>query len=335
MSNLSVIRSPQLIAAEINNIKSQTRKMLLYNSIEIGRRLTEAKSLVDHGEWGTWLEKSVEYSKSTSNNLMRIFDEYAADQITLLDDNAKSDTFAKLSYSQAVALLGVPEEEREAFIENNDIDNMSTRELQQAIKERDQALENLANVRHIAIEKSEEARKFYDEKCQVEADRRTTDQVLRTTQADVKMLQDTLKKERDNSKKSINDLEDKIIEAKASGNTEEVEQLQESIGKIESELENSNLKIIELERQLLIKPIEASYEKIPEEIEKELEELRKKANPSGIKFKLIFDDLVKKFQELLVLINEMDSETQEKYKKAVEALANKILEKLGESNESI
>jgi hypothetical protein len=68
--------------------------MVLYNSIEIGRKLTEAKSLLDHGEWGEWLENSVEYSKSTANNLMRIFDEYGSDQITLLGDNAKSRTLA-------------------------------------------------------------------------------------------------------------------------------------------------------------------------------------------------------------------------------------------------
>ncbi|MDF2892513.1 MAG: hypothetical protein K0R80_2880, partial [Clostridia bacterium] len=52
VNNASMLigRSPELIAAEINNIKNQTRKMMLYNSIEIGRRLIEAKTLVAHGE---------------------------------------------------------------------------------------------------------------------------------------------------------------------------------------------------------------------------------------------------------------------------------------------
>ena len=82
-----VNRTPEIIAAEINGIKEQTKKMVLYNSIEIGRKLTEAKLLMDHGEWGKWLENAVDYSKSTANNLMKIFQEYGAEQITLLDNN--------------------------------------------------------------------------------------------------------------------------------------------------------------------------------------------------------------------------------------------------------
>jgi len=134
-----IVRTSDVIAAEINGIKAQTRSMMMTASIEIGRRLTEAKSLLDHGEWGEWLESRVAYSKSTANNLMRIFDEFGARQITMLDDNASSATFQRLGYTQAVALLGLPADDREAFIAENPVDEMSTRELQQAIRERDQA----------------------------------------------------------------------------------------------------------------------------------------------------------------------------------------------------
>ena len=71
---------------------------------------------------------------------MRVFEEYGADQLALFGETgAKSQALGSLSYSQAVALLSVPEDEREQFVEENDASNMSTRELQQAIKERDQA----------------------------------------------------------------------------------------------------------------------------------------------------------------------------------------------------
>ncbi|MDF2790465.1 MAG: hypothetical protein K0S80_3566, partial [Neobacillus sp.] len=40
-----LIRTPIMIATEINSIKEQTKKMLLVNSIEIGRRLVEAKTI--------------------------------------------------------------------------------------------------------------------------------------------------------------------------------------------------------------------------------------------------------------------------------------------------
>ena len=39
MSELTTSRTTDLIAAEIINIKEQTKKMVIYNSIEIGRRL--------------------------------------------------------------------------------------------------------------------------------------------------------------------------------------------------------------------------------------------------------------------------------------------------------
>ena len=43
--------------------------------------------------------------------------------------------FEELSYTQALALLSLPtEEEREQFVEENDVAAMSTRELQDAIK---------------------------------------------------------------------------------------------------------------------------------------------------------------------------------------------------------
>ncbi|MHB8983754.1 MAG: DUF3102 domain-containing protein, partial [Carboxydocellales bacterium] len=149
-TGLSTDRTPNLIAFEINSIKEQTRKLVLYNSIEIGRRLVEVKDMLEHGEWGNWLDKSVDYSQRTANNLMKIFDEFGADQIALFGDNANSQTFANLSYSQAIALLGVPKEEREEFVKENDVENMSTRDLQQAIKEKLELEKKLNNAKDTA-----------------------------------------------------------------------------------------------------------------------------------------------------------------------------------------
>ena len=75
-------------------IKDQTKRQVIYNSIEIGRRFVEAKEVVEHGEWSNWLEKFVEYSQRTATNLMKIFNEYGADQITLLSNNSKWQTLA-------------------------------------------------------------------------------------------------------------------------------------------------------------------------------------------------------------------------------------------------
>ena len=47
-----------------------------------------------------------------------------------------------MNFSQALILLGVPEQERDQFIADMDIENMSVRELQKAVKDRDQALQD-------------------------------------------------------------------------------------------------------------------------------------------------------------------------------------------------
>ena len=71
-------RTPEQIASEINFIKEESGKMLLSNAVEIGRRLTEAKELVPHGEWLKWLTESVSYSRSTASRLMKTFREYGS-----------------------------------------------------------------------------------------------------------------------------------------------------------------------------------------------------------------------------------------------------------------
>src|SRR5699024_12724772 len=102
MNEMTVERSQETIATEINSIKEQTQKMLLHNSIEIGKRLVEAKEILPHGEWGSWLEGAVDYSQSTANNLMKIYEEYGDGQAALFGGNADSEAVASLPYTKAL-----------------------------------------------------------------------------------------------------------------------------------------------------------------------------------------------------------------------------------------
>ncbi|AET69800.1 Protein of unknown function (DUF3102) [Desulfosporosinus orientis DSM 765] len=130
-------RTPNAIAAEINMIKFQAERVYLAAAVEIGRRLTEAKALLKHGEWGKWLEESVDFSQSRANKMIRIFKEYGAGQLS----SSNSDSNPNLSYSQAVLLLGIPKEERAQFIVDMDVEGMTIQELRQAVSERTQALQ--------------------------------------------------------------------------------------------------------------------------------------------------------------------------------------------------
>ncbi|RJE46559.1 MULTISPECIES: DUF3102 domain-containing protein [unclassified Dehalobacter] len=138
MDNPTTERTPLVIAAEINMITCQTKKIVLASAIEIGRRLLEAKDLVKHGEWGKWLAESVSYSQKTAERLIKLYKEYGP-KFPDGSDRSKSTPVSILTYTQALLLLGLPEEEREEFIAHNNVGSMTKQELQQALKDRDQA----------------------------------------------------------------------------------------------------------------------------------------------------------------------------------------------------
>ena len=259
MSNVIMNRTPEVIAIEINSIKEQTRRTLLYNSIEIGRKLVEAKELVSHGEWGKWLAESVDYSTSTANNLMRIFEEYGGDQITLLGDNLKSQAFGNLNYSQAVELLGLPAEEREIFVKENNVEEMSTRELKKAIKELKNAnkeKDNALKERDKAIERIsvlEETNKILEETFNAGAEERRT-------------LEERIKELEEEQKNIITpnvDWEEVMeeVQEKMDKITEEKEELERKLKKIEGKQNNSAIKI-----KIYLEEAGRTYQKILEEL---------------------------------------------------------------------
>ena len=123
-------RTAATIAAEIRAYNAQ----FLYCAFEIGKRLVEAKELVGHGGWMEFLEVEIGYKQSFANNMMRLYREY-----NVGGELPNSQTYGNLNPSQALALLALPAADREDFVKENDVESMSVRELQAAIKERDAA----------------------------------------------------------------------------------------------------------------------------------------------------------------------------------------------------
>ena len=137
-------RTIGMVTQEINQLTAQAQRLILGHAIEIGRRLTEAKQMLSHGEWGKWLKEEIHYSKSSANNMMRIFDAYGSTQMGLFGPEANSQTFGDLEYSKALALLSVPAEERDQFAQEVDAEHISVRQLKAAIQERDAAQKQAA-----------------------------------------------------------------------------------------------------------------------------------------------------------------------------------------------
>jgi DNA repair exonuclease SbcCD ATPase subunit len=286
------IRTTDVIAAEIRSIDTQTREIVLRSVIEIGNRLNEAKELVAHGEWGSWLETNVNYSQSTANNFMRVAEEYGSNY----------QAFGNLNFTQAVALLAVQGEDREQFATGIGADELSTRELKEAIKEK-KRLEKQLKQLEVDLQKSEEHAK--------------------TEREASSALQDRVSK-----------LTIELAEAKIAGKDDEAEKLRQSLEASKSELADSLAKIKKLETELKKKPIDvpATVEVIPPAIEAELAELRKKATgAAAIKFRVQFEALSSGFSSLLTTLEEIkvgEPETFDKFKAAVSVLIGKMAERL-------
>ena len=124
MTKASDDRTIEAITGEILDAKRAGGEAIL----TIGRCLIEAKDMLPHGEWLPWLNERVEFSERTARNFMRLAREWTNRQ-----------TLADLGASKALTLLALPPEEREQFVAENNVIDMSARQLEQAIKERDEA----------------------------------------------------------------------------------------------------------------------------------------------------------------------------------------------------
>lgn len=296
MSSIDIVRTPEIVAAEINSIKFQTRNVLLFNSIEIGKRLTEAKEMMEHGQFGKWLAEAVDYSQSTANNLMKIYEQYGADQGALFGDNSKSQTFGNLSYSQAVALLGISAEEREQFIEDNNAAELSIRELKTKIKE-------------------------YEEKNkQLDAANKNLNNILQGTQESFNkelVKTENLTAQLEEQKEAV-----KRADTKASEAWDESAKLKNKVKELEAELN----KPATVETAVI--------EKIPDEVQRELEELRAAVNEKPIsdndaaakaEIALLFTAVKYNFNKMLTAIQKLENtEIRRKYYSAAGKLAENI-----------
>lgn len=100
------------------------------NYIDIGRCLNIVKDegLVPYGQWITWIQEHAQMSERNAQRVMR-----AAREIE------SGSPLARLDFSKVMALLAIPAEEREAFAAEVGAESLSVRQLQAAVKARDDA----------------------------------------------------------------------------------------------------------------------------------------------------------------------------------------------------
>ena len=313
----SKVRTIETITGEIKALQQHTLNCL----IEIGRRLCEAKDMLPHGEFGNWLEREVMFSTSTANNYMRLFQDYGAPQSSLFGAEMKSQALANLSYTKALRLLALPENEREEFAEENDVKNMSTRELDRLIKERDAAI----NQRDVAIKAAADAEKTAAEENEGAA----------RAIADAQERADKLAEELKLKANTVRELSEQLEELKAQpidvtvAPEPDPEKLEAEINKAKAEVEAARKKeIAELEKKLKAAEKEKTSaekskdaadgekQKLLEELaaekaktahaEHQLETIRKTqamSDPVVTEFGVIYNDVQEKLKKLTALMD--------------------------------
>lgn len=306
MTELTAARTIETITVEIKALQNQTLGCI----IEIGRRLCEAKEMLPHGEFGEWLKNEVDFSQSSANGFMKAFREFGSPQNTLFGAELNSQTFANLSYTKALKLLALPENEREEFAEEHDLENMSTRDIDKLIKELKEAKQALADADEGAAFAIAEANERTEKATQALKDKETkvrelADQIAEMKAApidvtvapepDPEKLQAAIEKAaeeaRAEKKKEIEELEKKLKAAeKEKGAAEKAKEAAESEKQKANEaLAGEKAKTDSAERaleslkkaQAMSDPIVTEFKTLFNEVQRMLKRLKELAGTSG------------------------------------------------------
>lgn len=111
----------------LDGLAMQARTLRLsinMNMWQLARVFIEAKELVPHGEWGKWLQENADVSEKTAQDMMAAYRRFGG-----------RPQFETLGRAKTFKLLPLPEGTEERFMEEHDVESMTTREIQEAVKQ--------------------------------------------------------------------------------------------------------------------------------------------------------------------------------------------------------
>lgn len=335
---ISSQRTLDVVTAEIRVLQDNAKRIALEYSIEVGRRLTEAKTMVERGEWGTYIKEKLGFSASTAENHMRLFQAYGADQISLTGAVIKSQAFENLSYTQALALLAMPEEKREDFISGNDVQRMSTRELREAIRRAEEAEKRAA-----VAEADAEGARQETRRATAELDRqKATAKAKEDMAAEANAMKDSAERREQDAIRRLRELqtakqaaEERAAEAEIAAqkaeekarNTKPDEATVEDIRKKAAKEAKKNAKeeaekAFTAERDKLQKEAEEART-AAEKAKAQAEALRKElalASPDAANFKLLFEQLQAIFNQTVGVLEQINAGNPDQGEKLTAAM---------------
>ena len=217
---------------------------------------------------------------------------------------SKTQTFADLSISKVFALLAAPEEVAVEVVENNDISEMTVRELKEEIAD-------LKSQNTEIVELKSRIKELEQEKAEPGAN---SDE-LEKRDKEIEDLKEKLKREKEKLKKSKSDTDEEVKKALEEARVELDREIEKAVAtaKIQAKAENM---------------------KTEEELSKARAEVEKlsAAVASGevlTAFRINVNNLQTTFNECMIQLGQMDKESTEKFKGALKKILTTELETLG------
>ena len=320
-------REISVITAEIKDLCRQAQTMALLYAVEIGRRLDEAKRALPYGKWGEWLKNEVEFSQSSANNFMKLYEEYGAAQISIFGASVDSQTFANLPYSKALQLLAVPKDEREEFAKEVGAADLSTRELKAAIEERDRAKKE-----------AEEARAREEDLADKLAEAEAAAAIADAKRAEADSLRDKIGEmtsELAEAKITADELRDKLTAAEKNpkipkAKLEQIRKEAENAARKAAEAASSQALAEERKKAEAAEAAAIAARLDAKQAQERLEEAQKKlktASPEVTAFKALFDAMqgtAAKLRSMIENIRAEDPETADKLGAALKAFGSSL-----------
>lgn len=325
MNDIQPQRTPDVIGAEIRGLTQQAKTMTLWFGIEIGRRLTEAKEMLEHGQWLAYLKEQTEFSRSSAGRLMTLYKEYGAAQTSLFGAEANYPTLNNLSISNALRLLAVPEDEREEFAAEHDVEHMSARELDELIKQRDEAEKRAAKAEEQVQQAADGAAKADEQYQKAKQELHLLREKLENAEAQKSAAEKELSELRERPVEVAVEVDEKAVEeAVTAARAKNDAEWAEKMAKVKNELSEAGLKAEKLKAK--IKKAEEKAAASAAELEK-LKKSQTLSDPNTAVFKQIFEQVQEDFNKLhgsLLKVKASDPDTAEKLAAAVRALVDKM-----------
>ena len=325
MNDIQTQRTPDIIGAEIRGLTQQAKTMTLWFGIEIGRRLTEAKEMLEHGQWLPYLKEQTEFSRSSAGRLMTLYKEYGAAQTSLFGAESNYPTLNNLSISNALRLLAVPEDEREEFAAEHDVEHMSARELDELIKQRDEAEKRAARAEEQVQQAADGAAKADEQYQKAKQELHLLREKLGNAEAQKAAAEKELSELRERPVEVAVEVDEKAVEeAVTAARAKNDAEWAEKMAKVKNELSEAGLDAEKLKAK-----IKKAEEKAKEKAA-ELERLKKSQtlnDPNTAVFKQIFEQVQEDFNKLhgsLLKVRASDPDTAQKLTAAVRALVDKM-----------